>query len=514
MTGGAGEINYIPPGPESDRFLRDSSASGMVDLIMGPPGSGKTTAALFRILLAAQQQRPNPRDGIRYSSFGVFRVTNREIEENLLPTWHEWFPAQKGEFTKGPPATHHLRRQMGRDVFVDVKVSFAQLNLENYKGLLRGLPLSGVFVNEADLMPEEIFNYIQTRWGRYPGPNLGGNSWFGMWADTNSFDEDHYLARDFVYEPKSNYRFYKQPGGLVKDPGGRWVLNPEAENLANLRPGYYESMIPQMTDYRIAAHVENRISMSRAGEPVYPEYDDDVHCTVHALAPVRGVPISLGGDAGRTASVVIGQELPDGQLIVLDELVHDGMGGAQIFGQRLRRLLQSDRYAGMEIVGAFGDPSAAHKRNDTDDRTWLGVMTEQSGVRWDPAPGNNDPTTRTEVVRKQLLANLGPKKPGLVISPNCRMLRRGFLSGYRYRKYVQGAVERVDDKPDKNEFSHVHDALQYWCLGLGLERELYGYGHNSLASRRAAQQHWPTTAITHDGEVPRQRRASPGVLVL
>ena len=38
------------------------------------------------------------------------------------------------------------------------------------------------------------------------------------------------------------------------------------------------------------------------------------------------------------------------------------------------------------------------------------------------------------------------------------MLLRGFRHGYRYKKKRTGELE---DKPDKNEYSHIHDANQY-----------------------------------------------------
>jgi hypothetical protein len=38
------------------------------------------------------------------------------------------------------------------------------------------------------------------------------------------------------------------------------------------------------------------------------------------------------------------------------------------------------------------------------------------------------------------------------------MLIKGFRYGYRYKIKKNGEIE---DRPDKNEFSHVHDANQY-----------------------------------------------------
>ena len=42
------------------------------------------------------------------------------------------------------------------------------------------------------------------------------------------------------------------------------------------------------------------------------------------------------------------------------------------------------------------------------------------------------------------------------------MLRKGFQGRYAYRRMQIGGVEeRFHDVPDKNEYSHPHDALQY-----------------------------------------------------
>jgi hypothetical protein len=42
------------------------------------------------------------------------------------------------------------------------------------------------------------------------------------------------------------------------------------------------------------------------------------------------------------------------------------------------------------------------------------------------------------------------------------MLRKGFLGRYQYRCVkVSGSAERYHDEPEKNEYSHPHDALQY-----------------------------------------------------
>ena len=58
-------------------------------------------------------------------------------------------------------------------------------------------------------------------------------------------------------------------------------------------------------------------------------------------------------------------------------------------------------------------------------------------------------------------------EPGLLISPACKMIRKGFTGGCHYRRVQVVGDERFTDKPDKNRFSHPHDALQYLLSGGG-----------------------------------------------
>ena len=64
--------------------------------------------------------------------------------------------------------------------------------------------------------------------------------------------------------------------------------------------------------------------------------------------------------------------------------------------------------------------------------------------------------------------------PGFVLSPTCKVLRKGFAGGYHYRRVKVTGDERYHDKPDKNAFSHPHDALQYLLSGAGEGRTALG----------------------------------------
>jgi hypothetical protein len=60
---------------------------------------------------------------------------------------------------------------------------------------------------------------------------------------------------------------------------------------------------------------------------------------------------------------------------------------------------------------------------------------------------------------------------GMLIDYRCRTIIKGFEGGYQYRR-VQVSGERYSDKPEKNMYSHIHDALQYLMLGAGEGRQL------------------------------------------
>ena len=63
-------------------------------------------------------------------------------------------------------------------------------------------------------------------------------------------------------------------------------------------------------------------------------------------------------------------------------------------------------------------------------------------------------------------------QPGFLLDKKCRILRKGFNGQYKYRKLQVSGDARFTTEPDKNEFSHPHDALQYLLSGGGEYKEL------------------------------------------
>ena len=72
---------------------------------------------------------------------------------------------------------------------------------------------------------------------------------------------------------------------------------------------------------------------------------------------------------------------------------------------------------------------------------------------------------RLDAVRDDLQYRIDYNTPALLISSRCKMLRKGFASHYRYAIQRVGGLPKTSDKPEKNDWSNPHDALQYLQLG-------------------------------------------------
>lgn len=461
-------LAYAPPGPVAGAYFADTSE---VSAIMGPVGSGKTRASIAKILYRAANQRRSPLDGVRYSRWVVVRETYRQIQRTVLKSWFKQVPRAFGRFIDGgsnAPSTHHLRFRLGDSSVVDCEVIFAAIGDQDVEEFCRGFEVTGGYLNEMDLLSSDLLQFLPDRAGRYPDMEHGGPTWCGIIADLNAPDTDSWVYRDFFEAPREGYRIFVQPGG--RDPG--------AENLPNLPPGYYERAVRGKRAWYVRRMIDNRFGFSRHGKPVYEEeYNDLIHASPVELEPVRGIPLVIGADPGLRPGGAILQQMPDGQWRIIDELV--GEGGAVKFSNRLNRLL-AERYAGWsyDMIQGWCDPYAkSRSAAEKDESSWLDIVRTRTKLRWKIAPSNAI-GTRLDAVRGPLTRLIDGHKPGLLVSPRCKVIRKGFNSGYAYKRVRSAGSEIYEDMPDKNEFSDPHDAVQYAILGggglgavLGRERE-------------------------------------------
>lgn len=429
-------IEYVAPPTLERLHLSDAFVRG----IMGPIGSGKSTGCAWEIFRRAQEQQVG-KDGKRRTRWAIVRNTYRELADTTVKTWLDWFPERYlGPFTQ----IDMIHRISFGDV--ECEVLFRALDRPQDVKKLLSLELTGAWVNEAREIPKSVIDMLQGRVGRFPSKRDGGPSWFGVLMDTNPPDNDHWWYTVFEEQKPKEFELFKQPSGL----------SPEAENVDNLPPRYYERMMAGKDEEWIKVYVHGEYGFISDGRPIYPEYVDSLHCGDVASVPGE---VYIGIDFGLTPAATFGQRLANGRWVVLEEIVSENMGALR-FSQELKHRMS--RYKGHKFV-ITGDP-AGEQRAQTDEQTPFDILNGE-GIAAFPAD-TNDFTLRREAVA-EALSRLIDGKAGLIMDPACRTLRKGMSGGYSYKRVQVSGDARFHDKPDKNRYSHVCEALQYMLLGGG-----------------------------------------------
>ncbi len=442
---------------ESDAFVR-----GM----MGPIGSGKSVGCAFETMIRAQRQKRN-NQGKRCSRWAIIRNTYRELEDTTLKTWFDWFPADMGTW-------HQAKMQHTINVGdLHMEVLFRALDRPDDVKKLLSLELTGAWINEAREVPKTIIDMLTGRVGRYPSQRGGGPTWHGIWMDTNPPDQESWWHRQFEEKRPKGWQLFRQPSARSK----------AAENRENLPKFYYERMMADKTDEWIAVYVDGDYGFTADGKSVHPGFNRRVHVLPsHPRANPR-LPLGLGADFGLTPAAVVGQKHPMGRWVILDELTTEDTG-AEKFGHELRSLLNRE-HPGVAYEG-WGDPSGDARSATKEYETVFSVLSEV-GIDLLPAP-TNDPVTRIEAINGHLRRMAMDGEPQLLISPRCMRLIKGLSGGYHYKRVGVAGEERFHDKPFKNVYSHVVEALQYLLVGAGdadrlLLPEYHGIGQKPVVHR-------------------------------
>jgi hypothetical protein len=454
------KIKYKPSGRVTAKFLKDDS---FVRGLMGPIGSGKSVACAIEILRRARMQAPS-KDGVRRTRWCVIRNSYPELKSTTIKTWSDWCPLEYGRTNFDSPIIHRIT-----DQGIDMEVLFLALDRpEDVKKLL-SLELTGAWVNEAREVPKAVIDALTGRVGRYPSQNMGGCTWSGIFMDTNPPDDQSWWFEMSEEETPEGWRFFKQPSGV----------SDMAENKRNLPQDYYERIQAGKNEDWVNVYVHGQYGYLMEGKVVYPEYKDSTHAANEVIQANPAFPLIIAADFGLTPVAVIGQKLPDGRWQVLDEYMSTNHG-VRRFGELLKSYV-AEVYPGFDVATCYGDPSGGYRGKESEE-TCFKILNDVTPWKWEEAPGDNDVALRLEVV-KQALNRMIDGYPGIMVSPKCKVLRKGFVSGYHY-KFVKGFDgTRTQEVPDKNMYSHPHDALQYLLLGGGETSVVFNRGKVSGRDR-------------------------------
>jgi hypothetical protein len=151
--------------------------------------------------------------------------------------------------------------------------------------------------------------------------------------------------------------------------------------------------------------------------------------------------------------MILGQEDLDGRLMVLGEVICQGLGAERFVQEKLRPYLKQN-FPDSQLTIA-PDPAAASK-TPTDERTVVDVLKKYFPCKYE---SNNRLPLRLDAI-EHFTTRLVEGKPALLIDEKmCPILARALKGGWRYSLDKNEQVK--NNEPEKNQYSHPGDAFGY-----------------------------------------------------
>ena len=463
MTGST----YKPTETQREYMLDDA----YVRVLAGPVGGGKSVTCVHELVRLACGQAPNAQ-GRRKTRAVIVRNTADQLALTTRKTVFDWLPPGQAGIWKAVEKTFILMAKLPDNTVVESEWLFIALDTPDDVRKALSLETTFLWGNESRELHPDVVDGLLGRLNRYPSMKDGGPTRSCALFDTNMPDEDTWW-HDKMENPPSNWAVYKQPAAIIKperyvelydeEPeeilldkdGGEWAVNPACDNYDHLPKQYYPNLIPGKTEDWLRVYLRSEYGRSLSGTPVYEKtFVPDFHIAKDKLQPIRGdsYPVIIGVDFGRTPAAVFKQRDPRGRVLTLGELTAENMGIETFVNTKLNPYL-ANNLSGCSFVCA-PDP-AGFAKQQLNELSLVDIL-KQAGFKC-VKPPTNDPEKRIQGVERLLNQQLEGKAMYLV-DPGCEQLIKGFRYGYRYKIKKNGEME---DKPDKNAFSHVHDANQY-----------------------------------------------------
>jgi hypothetical protein len=326
---------------------------------------------------------------------------------------------------------------------------------------LRSYAASGILGDESAFWPEAekmyaaTFPIIETK-GRMTMISSAAPGFFKKLV-FDEFDDSPKTEKDFIEKkfPMEGIELWKNPRNKFTVFQIHYTASPDK------RSGEYrDAMKSGMPISKF--NQEYEISWDTfEGKVVYPDWNKNTHGSKEIILPHVGLPLFIGVDFGLTPSAAICQ-LQGSQLVVLREVVTENMG-AERFTELLKRTI-TNHYPGWsdtkEDVIMYVDP-AGFAKSQSDETTCAQKLMKY----FRPRPGAITWEERRTAVESFLCKIAGGVPSFKVNLSTCKILTGGFDGGYHFKEEAF-EVEPNKVRPLKNEYSHIHDALQYVCSGI------------------------------------------------
>ncbi|BBF79911.1 terminase [Asticcacaulis excentricus] len=362
---------------------------------------------------------------------------------------------------------------------IHIEVWFrAKSGEQSIEDFVRGLECTAWWLQEMDQLDQAILSLCVNRVGRYPEPDdrhtpehVAAMGWApaftGVWGDSNMPVVDSWLYNMAFVEKTFGPGLFLQPPAILEDG----TENPRAENLHNLSKipikaqyrSYYHQLSANMEEYDTRRLLKLVKAFDRRGQKVHLKYSPARH-EVSGLLIDTHQPLIIACDTGDTLkhAAVFMQPTVNGRVRALDEISpKDRQTSLEEFASEIVAKYRM-RFGRVRHVQIVCDPAAEAKMSVQGQNRevkityaqYLAMLTEMDCEKAE----TNDPGFRKGAVTEFLDLH-----DGLLIDPeHCPDLVAAMDGGYCYRK----VGNKVSPHVEKNDYSHLGEALEYGCLKL------------------------------------------------
>ena len=421
--------------------------------------AGGTTAALWKVY---QSCVAHP--GIAWL---ICRYSDGDTQSILRPTWRAvldkagcqpaWDPAAQCDKLPNGSVVHIFGLK-------------AQDEISRY-GKIRGRTLAGVYVDQAEELPHDIFLELIGRLSQPGYPHQ-------LILTPNPPDENHWLAREFPEErPVAGRKYYSVP------------IYANAQNLSPETITHLEQAYPPSHPKHRSALLGKR-GLNVIGRPVYggdpdrgqpPLFDRRRH--ERPLAMNGNLPALESIDFGKHhPAVVWGQMTPYGGLHLLG-----GIMGQDLFLKDFVRALiryRASWFPGALEVQTCCDPAGSHASSQGLDHNGVEVLRE-FGLDPRCVQNANAPNVRLAMVER-IASYMRERTPegeafGIESDPEhwlllnaegtvrpWKFLADGFEAGYVWDQHFVSVGSKQMRKPKKDGwYEHGQNCVEYMELSFG-----------------------------------------------
>ncbi len=442
-------LNY-KPAPTIERF---HASQAIIRSLVGPAGSGKSTAAVWEIVYYLPQYLYSVY-GIKNTKWLVLRNTNDQLWTTTIKTLFEWFP---------PSVFGKFRKQEKTYVItafkpLTIEILFRSCDRPDDVDKFRGLEITGYWIDESSEVHHNIKSILRQRFGRYPRA-----------ADWPKDEKGNPIIRKFGIEStnppdieSTDYtEFYGSPDQRLEDGEGFW--QKPGENQENLDPNYYADMrrLYANDPEWIERYIEGKPGVQKVGKDVYSGFSHSFHVAKEPLVwPGKSFTIYRGWDNTGNHPACVACYMPTPGVVHVLREFWDDRAGIIDFADRVKKECNAV-FPDANFID-WGDPAGEFKFSQAGGGlTCNAQMMRDIGIDVRPS-STNDIEPRIQAV-SILLSGITRGQPNLLIDPSCNRLIQGFAGGYGYKEVQNGVFS---DKPHKNRFADIHDALQYVAVKL------------------------------------------------